>query len=47
MAKRYIPPDGYHYQFVAWITDRRTGKRIYASWYGKRAFPILVRNDAI
>ena len=45
MAKFCAPPKGFRYHFVAWITDRRTGKRIYARWYGKKAFPILVRID--
>jgi len=36
-------PDGYHYIYVAFIT-LRTGKRIYARNYGKRAFRILVKD---
>lgn len=38
-----VPPDGYHYIFVACIT-LKNGKKIYASQYGKRAFPILVKD---
>ncbi len=29
-------------KFVAWVTDPKTGKRRYAAWYGKKAFPIPV-----
>ena len=35
------PPSGYRYVFAAYITTR-DGRRIYASWYGKRAFCFLV-----
>ncbi|WP_268932907.1 hypothetical protein [Sphingobium yanoikuyae] len=35
-----LPPPGKKWVFVKWIT--KNGKRIYASWYGKRAFRILV-----
>lgn len=34
-------PPGYKYVFTTYITAR-SGKRIYASWYGLRAFRILV-----
>lgn len=30
--------------FRAWITDRN-GRKIYASWFGKKAFPIRVADD--
>lgn len=33
-------PEGKKWVFVKWIT--RDGKRVYASWYGKKAFRILV-----
>jgi hypothetical protein len=44
MAKKTYPPPppGYHIEFVAWITNPKTGERIYAKTFGKRAFPILV-----
>lgn len=35
------PPPGKKWVFVKWITTKN-GKRIHASWYGKKAFPILV-----
>jgi hypothetical protein len=34
------PPLGKRYVYRPWIT--KNGKRIYASYYGLRAFPILV-----
>lgn len=36
-------PKGYHVVFVAYIT-LKSGRRIYARQYGKRAFPILVKD---
>jgi hypothetical protein len=30
-------------RFVAYVTDPRTGKRRYASWYGLRAFALPVK----
>ena len=42
MAKVYpVPPEGYKYVFVAYIT-LRDGTRIYARTYGLKAFPLLV-----
>lgn len=38
------PPPGKKLVFVKWIT--KDGKRIYASWFGKKAFPILVDDVA-
>lgn len=35
-------PEGYEVRFVAYITQKN-GKRLYASQFGKRAFPIVVR----
>jgi hypothetical protein len=35
-------PDGYVIKFVAFITTK-TGKRLYAKTFGKRAWPILVK----
>jgi hypothetical protein len=29
-------------KFVAWVTDPKTGKRRYASWYGLKGFPIAM-----
>lgn len=34
---------GYHLIFVAYIT-LRNGRRLYAAQYGKRAFPIWVKD---
>jgi hypothetical protein len=40
----YAPaPEGKKWVFVKWTTCN--GKRIYASWYGKKAFPMLVDAD--
>jgi hypothetical protein len=33
-------PEGKKWVFVTYVT--RNGKRVYASWYGKKAFRILV-----
>lgn len=33
-------PPGKQWKFVKWVT--KNGKRVYASWYGKKAFLILV-----
>ena len=38
-----IVQEGYHVAFVAYIT-LKNGRRIYARQYGKRAFPILVKD---
>ncbi len=35
-----VPP-GHEIKFVAWITRR--GRRIYASQFGLRAFPLVVK----
>lgn len=35
-------PEGYEVRFVAYIT-LKNGRKLYASHYGKRAFPILVQ----
>lgn len=40
MAYRRVPP-GKRLIFRPWITTRG-GRRIYAYWFGKRAFPLLV-----
>ena len=40
MASHSDPPPGKKWVFVKWIT--RNGKRVYASWYGYKAFRILV-----
>lgn len=37
-------PDGYEVKFVAFITTK-SGKRLYAKQFGKRAFPILVKTS--
>lgn len=39
-TKKKVPP-GKRLIFRAWIT--RNGKRVYASQYGLKGFPILVR----
>ena len=41
MKEKLNTPPGYKLIFRAWTTGR-DGKRIYAKWYGKRGFPILV-----
>lgn len=41
MASKPVIPPGYKLIFRAWTTGR-DGKRIYAKWFGLRAFPILV-----
>lgn len=35
-----LPPPGKKWVYVKWITQK--GERRYASWYGKKAFRILV-----
>lgn len=35
-------PEGYEMKFVSFITTK-SGKRLYAKAYGKRAWPILVK----
>lgn len=35
-------PEGYEVRFVASITQKN-GKKLYASQFGKKAFPIIVR----
>lgn len=40
MASHPPPPPGKKWVFVKWIT--KNGKRIYANWYGYKAFRILV-----
>jgi hypothetical protein len=44
MSKNSLPPlpPGYRWVFRPWRTDPKTGKRIYASSYGLRAWPIAV-----
>lgn len=37
-------PDGFKLVFRPWIT-RKDGTRIYASQFGKRAFPLVVPAD--
>jgi len=44
MAKQLklaLPTDGYRVIFRPYIT-LKNGKRLYASTYGKKAFPILI-----
>ena len=36
------PPPGKKRIFRPWVTDPKTGERIYASQYGKRAFVIYI-----
>ncbi len=38
------PPPGYRWKFTSSIT-LKNGTRIFASWYGKKAFCFLVRID--
>lgn len=40
MAKFTAPPDGKRVIWRPWIT--KDGKRVYASQFGLRAFPIIV-----
>ena len=35
--------DDYEIIFVASYLNKRTGKRVYASSFGKKAFPIRIR----
>jgi hypothetical protein len=43
MGKIYPPvPEGYQLLFRPWRTDPKTGEKVWAKWFGKRAFPILV-----
>lgn len=44
MAKRTLPPPppGYRYVFRPWRRCPKTGRRLYAKSYGKKAWPILV-----
>ena len=37
-------PEGYELKFVAYRTTK-SGKRLYAKAYGKRAWPIIVKID--
>jgi hypothetical protein len=37
-------PEGYELKFVAYRTTK-SGKRLYAKAYGKRAWPIIVKSD--
>lgn len=39
---RIVVPEGHVLVFRPWRTDPKTGKRIYASWYGLRAFPMVI-----
>lgn len=41
-TKRYVPPDE-HIIFVRHFRNRYTGKVIYASQFGLKAFPIRVK----
>jgi hypothetical protein len=36
------PPTGKRWIFRPWKTDPRTGERLYANQYGKKAWAILV-----
>lgn len=44
MTKHKLPPapPGYRYIFRPWRKDPKTGKTLYASSYGLKAWPILV-----
>lgn len=44
MDKRSFPPPppGKRLIFRPWKTDPKSGERIYASQFGKRAWPIIV-----
>lgn len=42
MARLPDPPPGYRWVFRAWITTK-SGDRLYAKAYGRKAFPVLVR----
>lgn len=44
-AKCRPAPPGKHYIFRPFITTK-DGRVIWASWYGKRAFAILVDDEA-
>lgn len=37
-------PEGYKLVFRPWIT-LKNGKKLFASQFGKRAFPLVVRTD--
>jgi hypothetical protein len=41
MSKKLIVPPGYELKFSAYRTDKN-GKRIYAKWFGLKAWPLLV-----
>jgi hypothetical protein len=42
LSFNYPVPEGYEMKFVSFITTK-SGKRLYAKAYGKRAWPILVK----
>lgn len=37
-------PEGYVVVFRPWIT-LKNGRRLYASAYGKRAFPLIIKSE--
>ncbi len=41
LSKKLIVPPGYVLKFSAYRTDKN-GKRIYAKWFGFKAWPLLV-----
>ncbi|HEX3664202.1 MAG TPA: hypothetical protein VHU23_03095 [Rhizomicrobium sp.] len=47
MAKSHNPqpPPGMKYVFRPWRTDPKTGRKIYASTFGFKAWPMLVPDD--
>jgi hypothetical protein len=38
------PPPGYRYVFRPWRRDPRTGRILFASSFGLKAWPILVQD---
>ena len=41
-GKKMVVPKGHHLVFRPWRTDPRTGRTLYASTYGLKAWPIVV-----
>lgn len=39
---RIYVPEGFKLIFRPWRTDKKSGRRIWARWFGLRAFPMLV-----
>lgn len=38
-------PKGQHYIFRPWRTCPKTGRKLWASWFGLKAWPILVDDE--